>query len=222
MGALAVAIVAVFSNRLIFWHSSLHAQVNEVLQGGSESAGAAREKVRAELDSGLGEWSLAIEEATVPDDAAYAGTSLHDLALPAKFGCSVVEIERNGFGILAPDSLSALYPGDRLLLLGKPDEIRAAHEFLSQTRASAMSKEGFSDAVLETCVVPVNGPYVDNTLANLQIARSTRVRIVGIRRGDTQLLNPTGTEALRAGDNLLLLGTPGRLRTFRTRLAGNP
>ena len=222
LGALAVAIVAVFSNRLIFWHSSLHAQVNEVLQGGSESAGAAREKVRAELDSGLGEWSLAIEEATVPDDAAYAGTSLHDLALPAKFGCSVVEIERNGFGILAPDSLSALYPGDRLLLLGKPDEIRAAHEFLSQTRASAMSKEGFSDAVLETCVVPVNGPYVDNTLANLQIARSTRVRIVGIRRGDTQLLNPTGTEALRAGDNLLLLGTPGRLRTFRTRLAGNP
>ena len=217
--ATGVAVIAIFSSRLVYWHSLGRAHLREVLAESASTPEAARAKVREGLRLDLDRWNMTLEECVVPDNAAYAGTSLHDLALPSKFGCSVVEIERNGFGILAPDSFSALYPGDRLLLLGSPEELRAARDHLSHARAGTLPTGDFGEAVLEPCVMP-DGPRAGRTLAELQVSRATGVRIVGIRRGDTQRRNPTGSDTLLAGDDLLLLGTPGRLRAFRDWLTG--
>ncbi len=218
MSVSVAVFVALFSGRLIYWHSVGRARMGEALRVAPGTDIKGRPKAQAVMRGDLDEWRMSLQECVVPDDAAYAGSTLHALAIPSRFGCSVVEIERNGFGILAPDSVTPLYPGDRLLLMGDATQLAAARDYLANTRDASRRADNFDEAVLEPCAMP-DGPRAGRTLAELQMSRETGVRVVGLRRAGETRLNPTGSERLLAGDSLLLLGTPERLRAFRRWLA---
>ena len=53
--------------------------------------------------------------------------------------------------------------------------------------------------------VPVVGPFVGKTLGELDL-RTSGVTVVAVRRGDTVTVNPHASEALRSGDELIVLG----------------
>jgi CPA2 family monovalent cation:H+ antiporter-2 len=209
----ALIVVAVFSRRLIYWHSEWQTSVREVLADTRGDAGEVRAQARATLGESLGEWDLALCDCTVPDAAEYAGRTLAELSIPARFGCSVVEVERNGQVVAALGAGAALFPGDKLLLLGKPDQVAAAREFLSAEHPRASGAEALDGTVLDT--LNVARAKAGRTLADLQIATRTGVRVVGIHRGERRILNPAGGQVLEEGDALLLLGTLARIRAFR-------
>ena len=56
----------------------------------------------------------------VPDLADVRGRSLAQLELRKKLGCTVAGVERQGEMIESPAASFALYPRDRVLLLGTP------------------------------------------------------------------------------------------------------
>jgi CPA2 family monovalent cation:H+ antiporter-2 len=214
----AVAVVAVFSRRLIYWHSEWQTSVREVLADTRGDVGEVRAHARAALGESLTEWDLSLGDCTVPDGAAYVGQTLAELSIPSRFGCSVVEIDRNGHAITAPGAGITLFPGDRLLLLGQPAQVDAAREFLAaDSRAKGM--DAVEPAVLDTCTVPA--ARAGRSLADLRIATRTGVRVVGIHRGEQRILNPTGDQLLEERDALLLLGTLPRIRALRKWLAGD-
>jgi CPA2 family monovalent cation:H+ antiporter-2 len=216
----AAAIVTVFSRRLIYWHSEFQSTVRAVLADRPPDRGEARAQARAALGESLGAWHLALADSTVPDDAAYAGRTLAQLAIPARFGCTVVELDRNGHPLTGLGPETAVFAGDELLLLGEPAQIAVAREFLNQEVVPAANPEAPETAILDHC--RVTGPRSGHTLAELQVAGRTGVRIVGIQRGDQRIINPAGSQRLEEGDALLLLGTLANLRRFRQWLAGPP
>jgi CPA2 family monovalent cation:H+ antiporter-2 len=213
----AAGIVAVFSRRLIYWHSEWQNTMREVLADRRPDRGEARANARAALGEGLGAWNLTLADSPVPDAATYAGRTLAELGIPARFGCTVVEVDRNGHAVAGLGPETAVFPGDRLLLLGEPAQVAVAREFLNQEMPPAQNPEAFENAILDHCRVA--GPRIGQTLAELQVARRTAVRIVGIQRGDRRIINPTGSERLEEGDALLLLGTLAQIRRFRQWLA---
>ena len=215
----ALAVAVAFSKRLIYWHSTWQSSVQEVLNEEAEGPSEARATARIALDQGLEGWGMRLEEYVVSDDASYAGCDLAQLAIPARFGCSVIEVERNGCVITRTGPDLRVYPGDKLLLLGQPEGLTAARTSLNGEKRPREGAEEFSGSVLQTHVLPA-GPLSGKTLAELQIAKATGVRIVGIRRGDTQLINPGGNKALQTGDSLLVVGTLEELRSFRRWLRG--
>jgi monovalent cation:H+ antiporter-2, CPA2 family len=218
VAALAVAIA--FSNRLVYWHSAWQSSVQDVLkEDARDGPSEARATARVALDQGLEGWGMRLEEHVVADDADYAGNNLAQLAIPSRFGCSVIEVERNGCVITRTGPDLRIYPGDKLLLLGQPEGLTSARTSLSAEKKPRDGSENFSGSVLETYVLPA-GSLSEKTLAELQIAKATGVRIVGIRRGDAQIINPGGNEALQAGDSLLVVGTLQELRLFRRWLRG--
>jgi CPA2 family monovalent cation:H+ antiporter-2 len=214
----AAVIVAVFSRRLIYWHSEWQNTMREVLADRRPDRGEVRANARAALGKGLGAWPLTLADSLVPDAAAYAGRTLAELAIPARFGCTVVEVDRNGHAVAGIGPETAVFPGDRLLLLGEPSQVAVAREFLNQEMPPARNPEASESTILDHCQVA--GPRAGHTLAELQVARRTGVRIVGIQRGDRRIINPTGNERLEEGDALLLLGTLAQVRRFREWLAG--
>ena len=220
IGAAALAVAIFFSNRLVYWHSSWQSSVQEVLSEDPEGPVGARASARTALDQGLEGWGMRLEEYVVPDDAHYAGHDLAQLAIPSRFGCSVIEVERNGYVITRTGPDLRVYPGDKLLLLGKDDGLAAARDFLeSEKKPLQESAAEFSGSILQTHTLP-DGPHTGKTLAELQIARETGVRIVGIRRGAAQIINPGGNQRLASGDGLLVVGTLDELRAFRRWLRG--
>lgn len=220
IGAAALVVVGVFSSRLVYWHSTWQSSVQDVLNEDADGPAGARAHARVALDQGLEGWGMRLDDCTVPDDAAYAGDDLARLAIPSSFGCSVIEVERNGYVITRTGPELGIYPGDKLLLLGKDDGLAAARAFLlGEKKTVEESSEEFSGSILQTHSVPA-GPHSGKTLAELQIARETGVRIVGIRRGDTRIINPGGNQSLATGDGLLVVGTLDELRAFRRWLRG--
>ncbi|MDR2512499.1 MAG: cation:proton antiporter [Puniceicoccales bacterium] len=214
-----MAVVLLLSRRLIYWHSAWRASIEAVLSSGKASEAEAREEARRAMNLGLGNWDLHLQDCVVPLGTACAGAALSELAIPTRFGSVVIEVERNGHSILDPGPETRLYPGDKVLLLGKEAEIGQTRAFLE---AKGVADEGAdrvaARAVLETCVVQA-GPRTDKSLAELGIARNTGVRIVGIQRDGARIINPTGREILRDGDGLLFVGTLEQTRQFTRWLA---
>lgn len=210
----AALVVAVFSRRLIYLHSSLQSSMSEVLSEKGQLPEIARERARANMGAGLEAWDLVLDECVVPDAATCAGQPLSLLAIPSRFGCALMELERNGHVITTIRPDLRLYPGDKLLLLGRSSEIAAACEFLGTRDPAGKAADDFSGSVLETFTVPASlaGGL---SLSELPIARQTGVRVAAIKRPGRQILNPTGTDQLYPGDELLVVGSLVELRAFR-------
>lgn len=214
--ALAVIVVAVFSSRLIYWHSQWQASVRDVLS--EETGPAAPGRLGAKRERNLQAWNARLGECVVPPGASYAGKSLEAIAIPARFGCALLEVERNGIVITAIRPGLRLYPGDKLLLMGEAAQIEAACVELSREEVLRDQSEEFRRSVLEEMVLP-EGPWSGRTLADLKLATVTGVRVVGIQRGRRRIIAPSGSETLQAGDNTLIAGTLGEIAEFRRWLA---
>lgn len=211
----AAGVVAVFSRQLIYWHSQWQSTVREVLaEDPRAAAAAAAESARGKRLQDLEQWNLRLADAVVPDAADYGGQSLAELSIPAKFGCAVLELERNGHVITAIRPDLRIYPGDKVLLLGPDEKLKPARQFLLKARAAPTHTDEFHGSVLETFSMPP-GQYAGHTLAELKLARLTGVRLVGIEREDRKIIAPSGDERLLAGDNVLVAGTLTEIDAFR-------
>lgn len=215
IGLLAVVLVAVWSSRLIYWHSQWQTSVREVLAEDPRGpAVAAAERVRLKREHDLQQWNVRLGDCVVPDGASYAGQTLAQLAIPATFGCVVLEVERNGIVITAIRPDLRLYPGDKLLLMGRKDQVAAAQSFLTDSRQRRDESDEFDASILETFEIP-ECPCAGRTLAELNIGQLTGARVVGIRRGEKQIIAPSGEEKLELGDSVLVAGTFSEIGAFR-------
>jgi CPA2 family monovalent cation:H+ antiporter-2 len=215
IGAAATAVVAVFSNKLIYWHSQWQSSVRDVLAEDPRAiTGATADVARGKRLQDLEQWNLRLREAVVPDAASYGGQTLAQLSIPARFGCAVLEVERNGHVITAMRPDLRVYPGDKLLLLGQDEQMKAAREFILRARATGDQSEEFRGSVLETSVMPA-GPNAGRTLAELKLAQLTGVRVVGVERNGTKIIAPSGDKRIEAGDNVLVAGTLAEIAAFQ-------
>lgn len=213
IAAVLVSVFVIFSRRLIKVHSRWQSNLQDVF---AEARLAEPSRPSPWLEES-GSWGLRVQEFLVPERAACAGRSIAELGVRSKFGCTIVEIDRQGHAIIAPEPTQAIYAGDRLLLLGMPEQISAARSALGQAK-TAEEVSDFDQARLESVTVP-SGPRVGNSLVELQVQRQTGVLVVGIDRAGGRVVNPSGRERINEGDELLVLGTPEQIRALRDWLA---
>jgi CPA2 family monovalent cation:H+ antiporter-2 len=215
IAAIATAVVAIFSRRLIYWHSEWQSSVRDVLAEDPRVANEAAAAVaRGKRLHDLEQWDLHLTECVVPDAASYGGQTLAQLSIPSRFGCAVLEVERNGHVITTVRPDLRVYSGDKLLLLGQTEQLKAASEFLMRAQVTTDQLEEFRGSVLETFTIPP-GPQTGRTLAELKLAQLTGTRVVGIDRHGQKIIAPSGEERLEAGDNVLVAGTLAEIGAFR-------
>jgi K+:H+ antiporter len=214
-----VAVVAVFllRRRLIYWHSALEVEIKNMLQ-------TSETKMTSTTAPWLGrhpDWDLHMVDCTLPDLADCQGRTIAELDLRARFGCSVVGIERQGFMIPLPPPDSVFYPRDKVLLMGTMEQVRAGREFLGGVSGTPETDSLFEEVRMDAVGVPEWSRARGRTLGEINPAKEHGVQIAGIHRGGGRILNPGAQEVLREGDELLVLGTPLQIREFRGWLAEN-
>lgn len=205
---LLVGVLVFFYRRLVYLHSDWQHSLRAAMEG--ELAGQTLNTQRLLKDKS--KWPVNVQECVVPPGAACAGRSLAELQLRTRLGCSIAEIDRHGHTLIAPSPQERLYSGDRLLLLGEPDAIEQAREELAQVGTS--SGDDFGSACIEVVTIPA-GSGAGRTLADLPAGRTAGVLVVGLERAGKQLATPAPHEPLEAGDRLLVLGAPAKIRAFR-------
>jgi CPA2 family monovalent cation:H+ antiporter-2 len=215
----AMVTVVLLRRRLIHWHSVLEIEIKNMMQ-------TSETKLTSTTAPWLGrhpDWDLHMIDCTLPDLADCQGRTIAELDLRARFGCSVVGIERQGFMIPLPAPESVLYPRDKVLLMGTMSQVEAGREFLVLVSGTLDTDSLFEEVRMDAVDVPPWSPAKGRTLLEISPAKNHGVQIAGIHRGTERILNPDGHEVLKAGDELLVLGTPGQIREFRGWLAeGSP
>jgi len=211
----ATIVVAIFSRRLIYWHSHWQSSLRDVLAEDVRDIGLAAARVaRGRRQQDLDRWDLHLREVVVPDAATYGGQTLAQLSIPFRFGCAVLELERNGHVITTIGPDLRVYPGDKILLLGPTEQLTAASVALVQGRSARNESEQFLGSVLENFHIPP-GAHSGHTLADLKLAQLTGTRVVGIERTGQKIIAPSGQEKLLDGDNVLVAGTLAEISAFR-------
>ncbi|WP_416670636.1 cation:proton antiporter domain-containing protein [Egbenema bharatensis] len=138
----------------------------------------------------------------LPDGSPLVGMTLEETDLRRLTGVSLMAIKRSaGEEIDYPDSQRFLEAGDRLLIVGEPDELSAFKE-LAKGEAAVPTE----NASCQWLLVPEHSPVSGKTLAELHIRRQFGVLIQAIRREGKFIRFPDGNSDLQAGDRLLLCG----------------
>ncbi|MEO6993411.1 MAG: cation:proton antiporter [Lacunisphaera sp.] len=212
----ATAVVTLFSRRLVYWHSQWHSSVQEVLADRRADLGEMRAQARASLGENLDPWNVALGDATLAAGTAHAGKTLADLAIPERSGCAIIEIERNGHLIPAPTGNHPLYPGDKVLFFGPPDQVDGIRALLETGNDPREDEPDFANVVLDT--LTVGDAQAGKSLEQLDPANHFDIRVVGIQRAGRRILTPPANELIRPCDQLLVLGTFGAIRQFRKSL----
>ncbi len=210
-GLVVLAAFVLLRRKLVYWHSELEVGLQDVLGDGSPARMNATSAPWA--GSKHEEWALGVSDCVIPDLAECSGRTLAQLGLRQRFGCTVVGIERQGCMIALPGPGEALFPRDKVLFLGTPEQTAAAK---AATGAVAAADASDFDVVgLETVTLPAGGRATGATLLEIAPSAKHGVQVAGIRRGSQRILNPGADECLCGGDELLVLGTPDRLRAFK-------
>src|SRR5690606_37224755 len=149
------------------------------------------------------------------EQTVHAGRTIRDIALRSRYGCSILEVERQGMVINNPRAEFLLFPEDRLLLFGTEAQLKAAREFLGREGTSLRDESDFDDSILDTLEVPADSPRTGKSLIELRLFNVTGVQLMGIERAGVRTLNPPASQTLEAGDLLLALGSHRELRDFR-------
>ncbi|MFO7682147.1 MAG: SLC13 family permease [Chloroflexota bacterium] len=148
--------------------------------------------------------------AQLPPDSPLAGKTLAESRLGDVLGVTVVGIMRNGQTNLAPTPTAVLLGGDRLLVVGRREQV----DVLRQRRlhvapaAAAEVLTGVETAVLS--LMP-GSTLVGQTLAAADFRRRFGVNVLALRRNGLLNVRGLAQEKLRVYDRLVVQGSPQKI-----------
>jgi CPA2 family monovalent cation:H+ antiporter-2 len=209
-GLVALLAIILLRRKLIRWHSELEVELAAAIERGDSRMTA----TTAPWLQAHGEWNLQMIDCTLPDLADCRGRTIAALALRSRYGCSVVGIERQGYMIPLPTPDTALFPRDKVLLLGTSEQVRAAHEALTSVSLEVGEGSDITEVRMEVMEIPAGSPAAGRRLGEITPAQRHGVQIAGVQRHGAKTLNPSGQEELRTGDRILAFGTPDQIRKF--------
>jgi monovalent cation:H+ antiporter-2, CPA2 family len=210
-GAVAAGTVLVLRRKLIYWHSEVEVELQAILEPEKQRISATSAPWLQSHD----DWNLSVIDCVLPDLADCQGKNLRELNLRTRFGCTVVGIERQGFMIPLPAPEAVLYPRDKVLLMGTPEQVRAGKRFLAYVSGVAPADSLFEEVRMEAVAVPAGSQAAGRSVGEVAPAKRFGVQIAGLHRAGVRVLSPKAGETLAAGDQLLVLGTPEQIRHFK-------
>jgi CPA2 family monovalent cation:H+ antiporter-2 len=214
----ALTAVLLLRRRLIYWHSHLEVELQTVMTTAEHKmTGTSAPWLRPHSD-----WNLHIMDCVLPDLADVQGRRIAELDLRARFGCSIVGIERQGYMIPLPTPDAVLYPRDHVLLMGTTEQVEAGRQFLAAVSGAVELDSIFGEVQMQAMEIPEWSRARGRTLGELGLARAFGVQIAGINRAGVRTLNPSAEEMLQPGDELLALGSIDQLKDFRGWLRERP
>ncbi len=153
-------------------------------------------------------------ELDVRAGSGLAGRTIEDIGFGARFGVSVLAVQRGTRTMLVPGPGIALVPGDRVVLLGRQERIAEIEAAGGTVRARAAGDNLHGELELAEIVVPPRSAAMGRTLADLRIRSRHGVTVLALWREGRVMRTDVGHTPLRIGDGLLVVNVPRRLRSL--------
>jgi di/tricarboxylate transporter len=175
---------------------------------GPEQALARR--ASAELES-IYEVGERLWEARVDALSPLAGLTIQKTAIGGKFGIAIVAMRRGYQAFFAPAPDEVIQAGDILLIVGRQDRVSLLNDLSIKIQPEIHTITTFGMTLLELILAP-HSNYVGKTIKQMNFRRKYGFTILAILRADRSYRTDVGDMLLEAGDSLLVVGPPKRVR----------
>ncbi len=161
------------------------------------------------------DWPVALKEIRLKPGSRFAGRTLAEIPLRNQTGVSILALSRTGrtHFDLSPDF--RILPGDHLMLVGTPDNLKKAVDLIEQ-RDTLDDPHTFCCFDFTEIEVAQNSPRIGHTLAQLRFRQDLGVTVVGIRRGPLGVTSPSGDDLLQPGDRVIVVGSTDAVQRLKT------
>jgi Kef-type K+ transport system membrane component KefB/Trk K+ transport system NAD-binding subunit len=151
------------------------------------------------------DWPIAFREVRIRTGAAFAGKTVRNIPLRSLTGVSILAVSRAGKVHFDPEPDFQIYPGDRLVVMGHPEDLRHAETLLNQHNVSE-DADVMDRFEIGEIVVGDNSNRSGRTLKELEFRQKHNVTVVGIRRGGKQITALNPDQVLHSRDHLIVIG----------------
>lgn len=142
------------------------------------------------------------------------GKRLKDLKFHQKFGVHLVSIIRGTARINIPDGNEALYPSDKILVLGTDKQIEK-FEYQFKKLSNIRSREEKMHGVrISQFTISSNSHLNGKTILESAIRENFRCMIVGIEKKGIATMNPAVNTLFEEGDIVWIAGETAKIKTF--------
>ncbi len=197
-------------------HEKVESTVAQVFDQEKPLEQAGKEEVHRELVRLIQEeypLNVATEDFLLPFRESAVNQPIRDLGLRSHTGTTIVAIYRGEESIPNPAPETVLLPGDVLMLMGEPEQIKAAIKYLhGKTKgppAVPARREGTPKTLLFQ--IPPGSRLSGKTLNEIKLRRNTGATILGIQKEGLAISNPNSDTGLEEGDVISLFGWPDQL-----------
>ena len=208
----------------IFWKNLIHLHHHWETAIIKSMKNEAEERISQKISSSLKAiesrepWQVNVEPVTLSVDSKWVGRQIMDIDLRSHSGAIVAGIERSGYELVSIDPDTHLYPSDKIFVLGEPEQIEQAKDYLNLQGAEGGSlSEPF---VFIREVVPPRCAWDGMRIQDTQIRSRYSVTIVGIQKGEKRIVGPSPQEVLDEGDLILVMGSQENIASFKAVLKG--
>lgn len=145
-------------------------------------------------------WGMDVEEIHIQpwDRASY--TSIKSLSLRDKTGATVLSLERGQSVVPNPHPDLVLLPGDRMILVGKHEQLQIARRYL------AMPVRRDTPVVASDLRIPGSSPAVGHSLGELDLGQSTGATVGFVQKPDGSLIAPSSRVVMEPDDHIIVYG----------------
>ena len=215
----AVLIFLVFSRQLKNRQQALESTFFDNLNSKADAA----EKKRPKYAGALLSRDLHLAEITIPDRSEWGGKNLLQLDWRRRYDVNVASILRGTRRINIPPADLPLFPGDRVQLIGTDEQLRRFSAALSDERAriQALPPSTDKEMVLRQIAVTAGSSLVGTSVTGSGIRKDDRCMVVGIDRGEDDLLKPVPELVFQEGDVVWVVGEDAQIRRLMQRTAGS-
>lgn len=206
----AILIFLLFSRQLKDRQHALESTFRDNLNSKSAAAAAERPKYAGELLSR----DLHLAEVVIPDRSEWGGKTLRQLEWRKHYDVNVASVQRGSRRINIPPADMPLFPGDKVTLIGTDEQLKRFSVALSDERAriEALPPSTDKEMVLRQIAIAPQSPLVGASVLYSGIRKNDRCMVVGIDRGDDDLLKPTPELVFQEGDIVWVVGEDAQIR----------
>lgn len=150
--------------------------------------------------------NIHMSELVVPQNSAWVGHTLRELAFRQQFGVHVCSIIRGSAHLNIPDSEERLFPGDRLQAIGDDGQLSQMAEAMRIQLVPPESREDGHEMALKHIVIDGGSPFVGVSLRASGIRDHYNCMVVGLEEGKEELSQMLPERKFRKGDILWVVG----------------
>lgn len=221
---MAVGLAVLLSAALLYRALvSFQARVDETLssvlsQPGPRPQDGPGEEILAELREKY-PWGIEVKSVTVPLGSSTVGMSIETLRLRSETGATIIGMRRGDQLIINPPAASSLAPMDKVFLVGEPDHISKAERVILE--GLGRPPQVLDEPSLAEVHVQPEHSCIGMTLGSLHLHERTGATVIGIKRGERQLKDPSPDLGLEVDDVLLVLGTRSNIERAEELICGD-